>query len=308
MNDGPLVSIVIATYNGARYLREQLESVLTQTHKNLDVVISDDGSKDETLHIAREISGADKRVRIFSNDRRLGVTANFFNALSHCQGDFVCFCDQDDRWRLDKVEYLLRLISSIERTMLVYSDLEVCDKSLNCIFPSFWRISAIRPVRGVVDERSLFRNITPGCSMMFRRVVLEKMLGCHSEAPFLHDHFAFVTSCGMGKVLFTKEKLVKYRQHERNVIGARRESFFNPTLFLLEIKKRIAFLEKHPAIGGGFDLKKIERFCDAYAQKKFWQWHYLGYYLFFHPDNWKGRTQAVCEALLPRLYHAIKQC
>lgn len=303
---GPLVSIVIATYNGARFLREQLESVLAQTHKNLDVILSDDGSEDGTFRIAGEFSEADERLRIFSNKQRLGVTANFLTALKHCRGDLVCFCDQDDCWRLDKVECLLRLISSNERTVLAYSDLEVCDESLNLIHPSFWRMSVIRPIQGIVDERSLFRNITPGCSMMFRRVVREKMLGCHNEAPFLHDHFAFVTSCGTGEILFTKEKLLKYRQHERNVIGADRESFFDPSLFLIEIRKRIDFFEKYPSLQGGFNLKKLGLFCDAYEQKKFWQWNYLGYYLFFHSGGWKGRSRAICETLLPRLYRAIK--
>ena len=306
VNSDPLVSIVIATCNGARYLPEQLGSVLAQTHKNLEVIISDDCSEDETLKIAREFSASDNRIRIFSNDKRLGVGANFLKALERCQGAFVCFCDQDDYWRRDKIDCLMRLIEQSEETMLVYSDLEVCDEGLNRVHPSFWKMSAIRPVNGVIDERILLRNLTPGCSMMFRRAVMENMMSFPVAAPFLHDHLAFATSCGLGQVLFTDEKLVKYRQHQRNVIGAGRECLFGPDVFLRELRKRIAFFEKNPVLKNRFDLKKMARFCDAYAQKKFWQLPYLGYYLFFHPDNWKGKAQAICESFLPRLYLAMK--
>ncbi|MFA5158926.1 MAG: glycosyltransferase family 2 protein [Candidatus Omnitrophota bacterium] len=306
MTSAPLVSIVIATCNGASYLPDQIGSVLAQTYKNLEVIISDDCSEDETFKIARDFSGSDTRIRLFSNDTRLGVTTNFLKALRHCRGAFVCFCDQDDYWRADKVERLMRLLEPNEETLLVYSDLEVCDENLNRLHRSFWKMSATQPVRGVLDERVLFRNITPGCSMMLRRAVAEKILSFRGGVPFLHDHLAFVTSCGMGKILFTKEKLVKYRQHQRNVIGAGRKSLFDPEVFLGEIRKRIDFFEKAAVLKGRFNFAKLANFCDVYSQKKFWQLPYLGYYLFFHPHNWKGRTQAVCEALFPRLYDALK--
>ena len=111
----------------------------------------------------------------------------------------------------------------------------------------------------------------------------------------------------MGKVLFTTEKLVKYRQHQRNVIGASRQSLFEPCVFLAKIRALIDFFEKNPVPNDRFDLKKLARFCDAYSQKRFCQLSYLGYYLFIHPDSLKGRVQAIFECLLPRLYHAISE-
>ena len=306
MSRDPLISILMATCNGARYLPEQLGSAQAQTYKNLEIIISDDCSEDETLKIACEFSESDNRLQVFSNDKRLGVGTNFLKALERCRGSFVCFCDQDDSWRLDKMECLMRLMESSADTMLAYSDLEVCDEDLTPTHPSFWKMSGIHPVKGMIDERILFRNLTPGCSMMFRQAVVEKMLSFRGDAPLLHDHLAFVTSCGMGKVAFTREKLVKYRQHSGNVIGVGSKSSFDPDIFLSELRKRIAFFEKSPVFGDAFNLGKMASFCDAYAQKKPWQLAYLGYYLFFHSNCCKGKAQAVCEALSPHFYQSVK--
>ena len=305
MNDKALVSIVLATFNGERYLTEQIESILAQTHQNLELIISDDCSDDTTLKIARVFSATDSRIRIISNEKRLGVGGNFFKALHHCRGAFICFCDQDDYWRHDKVALLLQLIEQSADTMMVYSDLEVCDDVLNPIHASFWQMSAIRPVSGLFDERILLRNLTPGCSMMFRRAVMEKMMGFPADGPFLHDHPVFVTSCGMGRIFFTKEKLVKYRQHQRNVIGVSQSPLFDSDFFLLKVRKLTAYVKSNAFPGDRFDLERIAGFCDAYAQKRFCQLRYLRYYLFIHPHTVKGIAQAFCECLLPKLYSAI---
>lgn len=307
MSNLPLISIVIATCNGARYFSEQLESVLSQTYKNLEVIISDDCSEDETLKIARKFTALDGRIRLFSNEKRLGIAINFLKALEHCRGDYICFCDQDDYWRDNKVACLLKLMKQDEETMLVYSDLEVCDDDLNQTHSSFWKMSAIQPVQGELDARILLRNLAPGCSMMFRRAVMENLLNYSTNSPLLHDHLAFVTSCRMGKVLFTKEKLVKYRQHSMNVIGAGRKSSFAVNNFVIEIRKLIIFFKGNSVLQDRFDFKKISSFCDARAEKKLWQLPYLGYYLFLHPATWKGRLLALFECLLPQQYQAVKK-
>jgi rhamnosyltransferase len=301
-----LISIVMGTYQGESYLSAQIQSILSQTCPDWELIISDDGSTDRTREIAKRFSDSDTRIRVFSNSERLGVRLNFLNALKQTRGDLLCFCDQDDVWRQDKLEILLQLLEQSPANMLAYSDLEVCDENLNPIYSSFWKMSAIRPVKGKLDERILFKNLTPGCSMMFRRAVAEKMVSLGSEAPLLHDHLAFITSCGMGKAVYTRKKLVKYRQHSRNVIGVGQRTLFIPDAFLAELKKRVEFLDKDLYFKKGFKFEKIMRFCDAYAEKKFWQLPYLGYYLFIHPCNWKGRAQAICKALTPRLYEAIK--
>lgn len=306
MNKNHLVSIVLATCNGARYLTQQIQSILVQTYRNLEVIISDDCSDDETLSIAQKFASEDNRVRVFCNERRLGVGPNFLKAMERSRGEFICFCDQDDSWRNDKVELLAGLISNSAQTMMVYSDLEVCDEALNRVHASFWNLSTIHPVKGLLDERILLRNLTPGCSMMFRREVKDMMLRTPNEGPLLHDHFAFVTSCGMGRVSFTTERLVKYRQHRKNVIGVSRKSLFSTNAFILNSRKLIARIESNSFPDNRFDLKKLTSFLDVYSQKTFGRLQHLKYYLFIHPHTTMGKIFAFCECFLPKFYYAIR--
>lgn len=104
----PLVSVAMCTFNGAAYIREQLETIMQQSWTNLEIVISDDGSTDDTIAIIYELQQKDPRIKFFRNEKQLGYNKNFEKAFSLCQADFIAISDQDDIWERDKIEYMMK--------------------------------------------------------------------------------------------------------------------------------------------------------------------------------------------------------
>ncbi len=308
MSTAPLVSIVLAVYNGAFYLSRQMESLLSQTHSHVEIIVCDDRSDDTSLSLAQQFAEKDRRVRIFSNTERLGVSANFLGALRHANGEFVCFSDQDDDWRQDKIEILIGRIENNQKNMLVYSDLEICDKNLKMIHPSFWKASGIAPVCGKMDERILIRNLAPGCSMLFRKAVKDKMIGLGIDSPFMHDHLALVTSCVLGEIVFSPETLVKYRQHQNNVIGSQTGAAFDGVSFSVELKKRITFFKSKFGAQNIMDCDRLMGLCQFYAGKPklLGRFLYLKYFLFMRPRGFKFGLLGAIECIFPRFYRMLK--
>ncbi|MCE7064776.1 glycosyltransferase [Dyadobacter sp. CY326] len=131
MNKTPLMSIALCTYNGQRYLKEQLNSVINQTYKNIEIVIVDDCSSDLTHDIIRDYAETHASVKVYVNPERLGYNKNFEKALKLCTGEFIAICDQDDIWRHDKLEIQQ---CAMKHHMLVYCDSHFIDgtgKSMN---------------------------------------------------------------------------------------------------------------------------------------------------------------------------------
>ena len=108
-----MISIVLATYNGARYIREQIDSVLAQTIQDFELVVCDDGSTDDTVSILRDYALKDKRIHVYVNDHNLGFKKNFENAISKSIGDYVALCDQDDIWLPDHLEIIFTIVLAI---------------------------------------------------------------------------------------------------------------------------------------------------------------------------------------------------
>lgn len=127
-----MITVCMATYNGEKYIEEQLESVLMQLHSNDEVIISDDGSGDSTVDLIRTFN--DPRIRLLVGNNFFSPTQNFENALKYAKGDYIFLCDQDDVWLPDKVESMLQYLLQYD---LVVSDCKVVDAELNVISQSF---------------------------------------------------------------------------------------------------------------------------------------------------------------------------
>ena len=304
LND-KLVSVVLMTYNGEKYLKEQLDSILLQTYSNLEIIIVDDSSSDQSLDIANEIAAKDKRVRIHRNSINLGIERNFLKALSYVKGDLVCFSDQDDYWYGKKIEVLVAAIEEDENHMLAFSDLEVCDSSLNIIEPSFWKSQHIKPRSGYPRELAFLKNIAPCCSMMCRGKVVNLIAGIKGSSPFYHaaDHIVFVVSAGLGRVVSCNERLMKYRQHDSNAIGAFYPSSHNEGAVVEGLKSKVEFFREHPFDGVEFDLDKLDNFVDSISNKNILERvKYLDYYIFLRDDTVSAKFLGVVHCLFPTLY------
>ena len=212
MNEHPLVSVVIGTFNGEVYLEEQLRSVLEQTYTHLEILAIDDGSSDGTVRILREYAALDPRLRIVINERNLGFIRNFEKGCSLSKGHWIALCDQDDYWAPDKVQ---KMVAAIGQYPMVYCDSELCGEDLR---PLGKRISDLVHYQSFDDCRQLcvFSRMYGHATLITRELF-------HKASPFLeevpHDGWLAFHATLFGGVAYLPEPLVKYRQHAGNVFG-----------------------------------------------------------------------------------------
>lgn len=219
-----LVSIVMATYNGMRYLRQQLDSILQQTYQHYELIVVDDASTDETLSILYEYAALDERIHVFPAERNFGLVANFERGLRLAKGEFIALSDQDDIFRKDKVELLLAALKNNPDRDLAISDLTLIDEDGGEIAPSLWHYQKLKPMQGKPFRRLLYSNFATGCAMMLRRRLLELAFPFPPDC-IVHDWWLAVVASSSkgGGICLVKEPLTAYRQHRLNVIGARAE-------------------------------------------------------------------------------------
>ncbi len=223
----PLVEVLLATYNGERFLREQIESILAQDYPALRVVARDDGSADGTRAILEEYEMRDpRRFRVLAPGEPTGsAKGNFMRLLRASSAEYVCLADQDDLWKPDKVSKGMERMRSLESRnagalpLLVFSDLEVVDDGLHMLQASFWRHQRINPANIHRFARLLTQNVVTGCTVMTNRPLAQLAVTMPAEA-FMHDWWIALMACAYGDADFLREPTVLYRQHGGNLVGA----------------------------------------------------------------------------------------
>ncbi|HET8723403.1 MAG TPA: glycosyltransferase family 2 protein [Anaeromyxobacteraceae bacterium] len=209
---GPDISVVLATWQGERHLRAQLDSLLAQTLPPLEIVAVDDASTDGTLSILEAYAARDPRVRVFPSASNQGYVRNFVRGLGLARGAFVAPCDQDDVWLPRKLEVLR---SRIGGHPAAYSDSELVDEELR---PLGRRMSQVKRQVDVADPLMFaVGQGAPGHSMLVRRELVQACLPFPDVLP--HDYWMAFQAAGRGGLLYVPEPLVLYRQHGGNAIG-----------------------------------------------------------------------------------------
>jgi Glycosyl transferase family 2 len=225
----PCVHVLLASYQGARYIREQLESIASQTHTNWTLTVSDDGSTDDTVALCEAFARerGDHRIRLI---RGLGrrSTANFFHLLRSVEPgsahDLVAFSDQDDVWLPEKlaraVSYFRSLHLASGQPALYAARTRLVNETLEPI-----GISRL-PQRPLGFGNALLQNVASGNTMVFNQALLRLMRRVKPEHAVLHDWTAYqvVTGCG-GQMHFDPEPCLLYRQHAHNLIGSQGRSW-----------------------------------------------------------------------------------
>lgn len=220
----PRISIAMATYNGARYIRAQLDSLAAQTLLPYELVVTDDGSSDTTLDIVTEFAHeAPFPVHIHSNKIRLGYAANFLRAAALCEGDFIAFCDQDDVWMAKKIFACVSAFAEpdvllvMHATLVVDADLRTRNKVLP-VFNDDVTVGPLdvplwewRPGFSMIVRKSCLSYIDSVIRMMSKTNVLKYWVG--------HDRVVYLITHSLGKVVLLKTPLALYRQHSNNVFG-----------------------------------------------------------------------------------------
>ena len=207
-------SVAMATYNGGAYIREQLDSVRAQLAPDDEIIVSDDGSTDDTRAIVETLAAEDPRIRLTDGPKQ-GLIRNFEHALSLCTGEIVFLCDQDDVWLPGKAEACTAALTQ-PGVWLVLHDAHITDGEGVRLHDSFF---AWRGVRGGVVPNYL-KNSFIGCCMAFRRELLDAALPFPEGIP-MHDQWLGMLAMKRGKVVFLREPLLDYRRHGGNASADR---------------------------------------------------------------------------------------
>jgi hypothetical protein len=225
------VEVLLATYNGERYLREQIDSILTQDYPNVRVLARDDGSQDGTVAVLNEYeSRFPGRVRVLRSGSATGSAKdNFLLLLQASTALYVCFSDQDDVWLPHKVTVTMGCMDRLESRwgtklpLLVFTDLRVVDENLRTLHDSFWKHEKLDPGRVHRFGALLGQNVVTGCTALLNRTLVELALRMPAEA-YMHDQWVALVASGMGKAMAFEAQTVLYRQHHRNVVGSRQRT------------------------------------------------------------------------------------
>ena len=227
MNEGK-VAILMATYNGEKYIREQVHSIQLQTYTNWDLLVSDDGSSDATLSIISELADKDCRVRILPSMNETGTASGNFMGLIHRAQDYeyVFFCDQDDVWYSNKIEKELGVLRKTENNsspgvpVLVFSDSRVVDQDLVPIRSSFVETLGFSAA-DIGFAQLAISNVAQGCTIGMNASLVSLLCRFDFNSDIgMHDWWAMILAMGFGTAAYIDEPTMDYRQHEKNVVGA----------------------------------------------------------------------------------------
>ncbi|OPH06525.1 glycosyltransferase family 2 protein [Lacticaseibacillus paracasei] len=219
------VAICLATYNGERFLEEQIQSIVSQSFLNWKLFIRDDGSSDGTLRIIKKFVRIYPEQIVDLSELQGGGSSknNFLTILEwvseHESFDYYMFSDQDDVWLPDKIALSVKAIGIDSSPCLVHTDLKVVDESLNTITNSFIQYSNLKPKKSDFAHILIQNNVT-GCTMLWNKS-LNELIDFHSNSRILmHDWWIALLGATFGTIVFVKTPTILYRQHNENVVGA----------------------------------------------------------------------------------------
>ncbi|HFU4123050.1 TPA: glycosyltransferase family 2 protein [Streptococcus suis] len=215
------VNILMSTYNGERFLAEQIESIQDQTFQDWNLLIRDDGSTDKTCDIISSFCEQDSRIRFINKDvkQNLGVIASFHAVLTEEAADYYFLCDQDDVWLPDKMQVCLdeAVKHPQDLPVMVYMDLKVVDENLRVLNESMIRSQSHHANTQLVQE--LTENTVTGGVAMFNHALAQLWQG--DETIIMHDWYLALLASALGKLIYIDQPGELYRQHGNNVLGAR---------------------------------------------------------------------------------------
>ena len=217
-----MLSVALCTYNGARYIREQLESILNQTMKVDEIVVCDDGSTDDTLAIIeslREDSPTD--IRIYRNEKNIGPSLNFQKAINLCKGDLVFLSDQDDVWSSEKVATIADYFDKKPNIDTVFTNATLIKEDGTAMKETLWDYCFDKEVKalfnaGLAFDCFAYGNHATGATMAIRE---QKLPDINYNPDFLHDHALAVMAASSDSLGYIEQCLISYRLHGKQVCG-----------------------------------------------------------------------------------------
>lgn len=235
------VAILMSTYNGEKYLKEQIESIEAQTYKEITLIIRDDNSTDKTLYVIDEMKKIYNNIFV-EKGKNIGPSKSFISILKNSKQygkfDYYAFADQDDVWLEDKIYKAIEKLEVLDSNepSLYFSDTILVDKELN-------KLNNIRKicVEKITPLNAMIENIATGCTIVFNQKLKEYLEKVELEDVFdgfMHDSLAYKLASLTGNVVYDENSYIYYRQHENNVIG-------NSSNYIDKLKKRKKVLKKN---------------------------------------------------------------
>lgn len=221
-------SIALAAYNGERFIKEQIDSILDMMNQNDELIISYDESSDRTWQIISEYSNNDSRVKVYK-DKGKGLESNFNNAVNYCKGKYIFLADQDDVWINNKIDIMIKHMKKTGAKVLICDGYET-NENLEKLYELYQHYNTTaKPFRNFVKGSYL------GCQMVFSSDIKEKIWPVKENPPIAHDLWLGVLGAHYGKVIMINDKLMYHRLHGDNYTYTSKMSLFNI------IKNRIYF-------------------------------------------------------------------
>ena len=261
-----MVDILMATYNGEKYIKEQIESILNQTYKDWILYIRDDGSKDNTKSIINDYCKRYPKKIIHVKDNKVGLGAklNFAELMKYSKSEYCMFADQDDVWLNTKIEDTMNKMIDAEHIhgkkipILVHTDLKVVDGNLNIINESFWKYQNLNKDNKSLNTLLVQNNIT-GCTMMMNKSLVKLGVKVPKDC-IMHDWWVGLIASGLGKIYTVDKPTMLYRQHGNNEVGAHK---YNSIQFIRKKAKNIDKINKRIDEG----ILQASAFYDHYRKK-----------------------------------------
>ena len=235
-------AIILSIYNGEKFLKEQIDSILNQTYRDFDLIIRDDGSTDNSLNIVKEYMKSNLNIKVYAGEN-IGFIKSFYTLLEIAdEYEYYSFADQDDYWEKEKLEYLIKELEKIDvnKPGLVYSSSDYYDENMKFI------------KKGHIDRNPSFENslvecVSQGMTMMINRRARDLMIENKSENSIFHDQWCYMICTGLGEARYVNRPLVRYRRLN-NSVTAEGKGFIS--IFKWRIKKLL--------IGRGLKKFKIQ--------------------------------------------------
>ncbi|MFT7009302.1 MAG: glycosyltransferase involved in cell wall biosynthesis [Colwellia sp.] len=289
-----MIDVLLATYNGELFLKEQIDSILNQEMVEVRLLVRDDGSTDSTLDILNQYS--DERLSIITDGLgNLGVAENFRVLMKNSTSEYIFFSDQDDIWLPNKVITLIEEISkhNQDEPLLSYSFGNVVDKNLNQINDFITIESHIKTMSDIL----FINGGIQGCAMAINKQLLDLYLS-NNIKPYMHDQLITLLAIGFGQISFVNKPLFLYRQHDNNVIGNKKRTltdrFFNflkdrSEVYLLR-DDSVDTIKKFNTLYNGklsdYDLSVIKKFI--YLADNDVNIFIIAFYAFYYKFNVRG--------------------
>lgn len=238
-SDTKKVQILMSTYNGEEYIREQLDSLLAQNYPDVDILIRDDGSNDDTFVILKEYEELHQNIKAYQGEN-VGVNKSFFDLLRNCnpKADYIGFCDQDDYWLPEKIEQAVERLESMEGPALYCGAKTLVDANLEPLESQ--QSAHLIPGFG----NAVIESICSGCTTLMNRELVDIIKERLPEDVIHHDWWCYMVATYLGSMYYDEHSYIYYRQHGGNEVGASGSAFAMMKAKARDLKKRHGDLKK----------------------------------------------------------------